>query len=365
MPDQDPLLHAVSGVLGAPVTDATVVDTLDELRMTRIARLLHLKIARCGDPPLARSCLALLESLPEAAAARLLRAPALCELLRAGAPLDHLVVLLHSEHAFERGERSTTWTALGDVWLGGEPPGPAPVHAREDRLCAPRLACGLPLDLSLPPVLAYPHAGLQRPRAPTPVELAAAMALIDAAIERLADVYPLGHRLLCELTSNVVVRVDDDRSSECWGASSAMAIGRTVVANPQAVASPAALAELLLHEAVHCALDCAELAGSLVVLAPQAVATTVRSPWTGASLYAHAFIHASVVWAVLLEYWVRHRARHGDDPEVDARCRFIEHGFVACDVPATLAEIAGSLAPPAAGVIAGAWEAARRAASRG
>jgi len=325
--DHDPLLAAVSGVLGEPVTAASLVATLHERRMNYLARGLHYRIARCADPRDTHACQAAIEALSEAAAARLLRSPTLCERLRTTSTDAQLRALL--EHA-------------------------------EFEADAPRLRCGLPVDLSLPAILANPDAGLQRPRALEPAELAAAIVQLDSAVECLGAVYPPGHHVFTELTSNLVLRVDEARPDECWGATSGIAIGRTAVINPAAAHDPAALAEVLLHEATHCALDCAELDRMLVVLDAEAFARKVPSPWTGALLYPHAFAHASVVWAVLLRFWAEYSARHPDHEHARVRSRFIRRGFMVGDLPATLSVLGEHLTAAAPAVITDAWAAARR-----
>ena len=320
------LQAVVAEVLGAPVSAEALVEALDTRRMTHVARLLHLRLARCRDRAAAEAGLARLDALSEAEARRLLRSPRLCEILRGDGPDEAL------------------WTALA-----GDSGGTA------ER----RLACGLRLDRSLPAALVHPSAGLRCPRPLTEAEEEAAARRLDAAIEVLGAVHPLGRRVLVELTSDVVLRADDERPGECWGASSGFAIGRTVVVHAEAAASAALLGEVLLHEATHCALDCAELEGSLAVIGPGALEVTVRSPWTGAPLFTHAFIHATVVWAVLLDYWARYAARFGEDDEARARIGFIRRGFTSCDLPSTLGPISAYLGGAAPAVIAEAWAAAQ------
>lgn len=271
------LCAIVSSMLERPLEEHAMVDTLRGIRLERMARLLHLRIARMEqDADRAR---ALLEALNEDSAHTLLESPALCEILRTGRPAAELIALLASGAS-------------------------APLPAR----------------------LVNPSAGLQQPFIPDPVEEAQSRARIDAALTHLQATTAFGHGVFTGLVKEVVLRGDNARRAECWGASSGAAIGRVAVINTLASNSPAQLAEVLLHEATHCALDCAELVSPLAEL-DHAASTFVPSPWTGNPLAPHALIHASVVWAVLHEYW---RACAGQ-AQAAARMRFIEQGFTRLD----------------------------------
>jgi|GEM_PF-1770906 len=355
--DHDPLLTAVSAVVGEPMTPANIIAVLRARAMHYLARRLHARIAQCSAPGDVRACLDAVDALPETAASELLRAPALCELLRVGGTDAQLRGLLAHD---DPGGAQGRWSVLGDFWFGREPPVHGLARGHDDHWHAPRLRCGVPVDLSLPAALVHPNAGLQRPRALTSPEQAVAVELLDRAVVGLEAAYPLGHRLFTELTSNLALRIDDRRPAECWGASSGIAVGRTAVINCAAADGDGMLAEVLLHEATHCALDCAELTQPLAVFHAAAFAVTVASPWTGAPLFAHAFVHASVVWAVLLRFWVGYSAVHGDRPHALARARFIRRGFAVCDASAPLAALREHLTAAAPDVVRGAWEAVRR-----
>jgi hypothetical protein len=357
--ERDPLLRILSGILGTPLSAGSVVEQLRALRLRRLARLMHYRIATLGEADEAASCLALLDQLSETAADQLLRSPALCENLRLSAEGGDLKDLLAAAHAADTGELLDAWSTMGDTWLGRNPPAGAPVVSREGRFFGPRLACGIPLDLSLPPAVAYPSSGLQRPYIPDGKETAAAVEHLDRAVEVLREVYPLGESILIGLSSNLVLRGDSARGKECWGASSGMAIGRIVVANPAIASSAAQLGEVLLHEATHCALDCAELDCSLLQLSGEVKPVAVPSPWTGSPLSPHALVHACVVWAVLLEYWACHRARHREDEAARARYGFIRAGFERIDLRALLGPIAGYLSDAAPRAVASACECAQ------
>lgn len=325
------LVCIVSEVLATDISASSLVHALRERRFVHLARLLHYRIATLPDPKARETCLRQLERLSEDAVDRLLRSPALCEILRLGGDAESLISLLESEAALDSGgaiAHRGGWSALGNVWLGDEPPNPFwPLRLREGHLTGPELACGIPIDLSLPPAVGRPSAGLKNPRIPDCGETQQAVELLNAAVDILDETSPINHTIFVGLTSNVVLRIDSARAAESWGASSGVAIGRTVIVNPAVAAGPHVLAESLLHEATHTAVDCAELESPLI-LDPVALAdATVSSPWTGNPLSLHAFLHACAVWAVLLEYWANYRMAGRTTEYGRERCAFIRRGF--------------------------------------
>lgn len=288
------LCEVVSAILERPVGAAELVPVLCQVRLERMARLLHLRIARmpqAADRELAAS---LIDALGDQQAQSMLQSPALCEIVRTGRPDAGLLFLLA---------------------CAGQP----------GQAVTPRLANGVALE-RLPVRLANPTAGLQCPAIPSASAQAAAMKTINAALRRLQSAAPFAYAMFSGLVQTLVVRNDSARAQECWGASSGAAIGRVAVINATASKSAAALGEVLLHEATHCAIDCAELVKPLVPLddpAQHSPSAIVASPWSGNPLTPHAFIHASVVWAVLHEYWSACRS----EQDADARLRYIDCGF--------------------------------------
>src|SRR5688572_13142597 len=116
----EPLRAAIVALLGASVAAADMIAELDIRRLEALARLLHYRIATLPDRGEAARCLVAIEGLSEVAAGRLLRDPGLCLALRLGPGGGELVALLEAALV--------------------EPDEPLPA-----------LACGLPLDRSLPP----------------------------------------------------------------------------------------------------------------------------------------------------------------------------------------------------------------------
>lgn len=332
----DPLLSIVSTILGMEIAADHFLDTLRTHRLHHIARLLHYRIATIYNVKEAAGCVAVLEHLSEDATERLLRAPALCELLRLGVAGDRLKKLLEVELLADLGDYSDAWSAQGDVWLGRHLPADTSLLTYEHgRFRTPRLDCNIPLDFSLPPLVEHPSSGLGHPKILDRAETLAALESLNGALDVLRAVYPLGYSAFASLTTNLVLRREDTRAEECWGATSGMAIGRIVIVNPAASRDEAFLAEALLHEATHCALDCAELEKPMLRLSADATSVTVNSPWTGNPLSSHALLHACVVWSVLLKYWTSYCTTLGDDESVAARRRFIQRGFQLID-PSTI-----------------------------
>ncbi|MFC5474604.1 aKG-HExxH-type peptide beta-hydroxylase [Paraherbaspirillum soli] len=358
------LLDVVSAVLDQPVTAGDLASSLHNARYTYLARLLHYRIATLPDPKDIEQCLTLLQELSEQAATDVLRSPAMCQLLRIGSGGEQSIKdLLKIAHATDSGQYLDAWSLLGDVWLGQDvPPGCLPLEYQDKRFCGPRLACGLPLDLSLPAALEIPSAGLQRPRLLSRHDTNYACECLDAAVEILETSSPLGHSIFSMLATNLVLRTETSRPSECWGATSGAAIGRIVVVNAAAAAHPKALAEVLLHEATHCAIDCAELSRPLVQWhAASTAGNTIPSPWTGNPLTPHAYIHACIVWVTLLEYWHCYRRLYGEDEISRARLLFIERGFKAMDGADHLGSMAGQMSDFAPQVVNLTRESARAA----
>lgn len=321
----------MSAVLCEPVEAFGLVDRLQQIRSYTMARLLHLRIAAISHPATRQACLDMVDALSEMEAARLLRSPALCELLRRGDDQDAIISILNTAHGADGTVPLDAWSALGDCWLGAHPPPGYPGLAdRQQRYWSPMLACGVPLDLSLGAWIDTPSAGLLQAELLSEDALAGIVPRLDEAIGLLATVYPPGHDVFSGLVANVLVRSDTARASECWGASSGIAAGRVVVVNIDKQPDTRLLGEVLLHEATHCALDYAEFTHPL--WRPEQPAalvgdSMVASPWTSNPLTPHAFLHASVVWAVLLHYWQRCEQHLGADAISHARRAFIARGF--------------------------------------
>jgi hypothetical protein len=283
--------------------------------------------------------------LPPEAIDRVLCSPAVCEGLRTG---DEAIwkppLLAEFILACAPDETSDSWSALGDVWLSDKPP--PGVHSllplTAGRLHGPRLACGVPIDNSLPAVLTHPSAGLQAPRLLEPTAQDDALRRLDAAVDLIAQVSPAAFDLVTTMTSNLVLRVEPLSAGTVRSASSAAALGRTVIVDPVG-ALPEALAEVLVHEASHTLLSAAELVEPLVPDPWIAAGVEVRSPWTGAALPLQAFLHACAVWSGLLAFWARAADEGVSVSYAHDRLLSLREGFRGLERPQTLGAVEGGL----------------------
>jgi HEXXH motif-containing protein len=205
------------------------------------------------------------------------------------------------------------------------------------------VACGLPIDCSLPAAISNPAASLTSPKILDPAATAESVALLDAAVRLLDEVAPDGAEAVRTLTSNIVVRTDAARCDLPYSASHPSTIGRTVIVNPEASPSPGFAAELLLHEATHHALGCAELISPMIIDARPLFEARTPSAWTGNSLTIPAFVHAGVVWAVLAEFWSRYLASNGPDGTAEERHEMAVNGLEVVDYDQALGPYAAHL----------------------
>ncbi len=263
-------------------------------------------------PPIAWSSVS---KLSPAAMERLLRSPALCQALRTNKPRA-VARMVEAEIVFERcaDEKIDLWSSLGNIWLGELP---APVDhpsMSRDRFGRPAAPCvdgRIPLDLSLAPIPKYPSASLDRPDSVDAAPSVAALQKLDEAMELVRAVSQQTCAVVERMTSNLVLRTDHSTPGRIRSATSAAAIGRTVLVNVEhpSVGVPDVM-EALVHEAIHSLTSCAELTHPLMPHDANPVCLH-RSPWTAAELHAHAFLHACLVWFGLLNFWLaaeRHRA---------------------------------------------------------
>ncbi len=309
-------------------------DAFRDARLGWLARQLGAELAGTPD-----DLAPMWQALSLNATARILRAPAICQALRVEAPPGVLRRAVTAEYILDQRPEMHVdhWSALGDVWLGEAPPAPhAPVlHRRGDgRYQAPALACGIPIDLSLPAVVAYPAAGVPDPQFAGVRDTAASVARLDGAMTRIAGASAAMREAVTDLVSNIVLRRDPAAPRRLQSASSAAALGRIVLVNAHARANTEALlAEVLLHEATHTAVSTVELAAPLVCDAASLMRCCIPSPWTGASLPVHAFLHACLVWFALSGFW----ARMEHTAEAAERLDFIRQGFETLAVDGTVA----------------------------
>lgn len=250
---------------------------------------------------------ALLPKLSLRATDRILKSPRVCQALRVGQPIllrcaleAEIVLDLFPEQPFEG------WSALGDVWLGAaSPEQSAPlIIDGAGRWRGPSLSNGVPIDLSEPLLPNFPQAALESAdHVGTTVDLQA-VAKLEEAVVFLATCSAAASSAVEQTTANLLLRTDSRSAGVLRNASSSAAIGRTVLINVgDANVSVADIAEALVHESIHALASCAELQDPLLQADGVASPICMQSPWTGAALHPHAFLHACLVWFGIYHLW--------------------------------------------------------------
>lgn len=84
--------------------------------------------------------------------------------------------------------------------------------------------------------------------------------------------------------------------------------GRIIVNNVFGAGGIERVADALVHEAIHCAIDHCELEQPIVIAL--GVEDRIESPWTGRSLDLNTFVQACFVWYGLANFWEHVDRRH-------------------------------------------------------
>jgi HEXXH motif-containing protein len=142
---------------------------------------------------------------------------------------------------------------------------------------------------------------------------------LEEVLDRLATVRsalaatsPLLLRFVVRFTKVLILQKDSTQPFS--SGSNGDYVGRSVIANPQ-VASTAALADAVVHEAIHSLLYMQEeqqpwvLDQSLYTPTP-----CVVSPWSGRTLPVRPFVQACFVWYGLANFWAMAASSGGFEP---------------------------------------------------
>jgi hypothetical protein len=299
-----------------------------ELNLTLFLRLMHTN-ARPG----AKDPIEAFDRLPGDSAVRLLLAPSFGYALRAG-NYDSITSLVFAELALHDRSDTTNldvWSPLGDVWLGNQPPplfGTDTLQEARGSFHAPHLDCGLPIDFSIHTALTVPSVGLQYPQHLAPDQIKRAVVVLNAAVNLLGQINAAALGMFVALVQNIVLRSSTDRHRLRSG-SSAAALGRIVLVNcDSSQIDVHDVTESLLHEAIHIAVSCTELTHPLVSAEVASnPEVTVVSPWSGARLHIHAFVHACLVWLALYRFWESCDQTESSGAWVRERLAYIRRGF--------------------------------------
>lgn len=223
-------------------------------------------------------------ALPAEAQARLYRAPETWSLLQ-GAGLGGRGYDIGLMSEWIDGERDRGWTALGD--------------RRDGRTVAATLPGGPVID-ALSPAAWRPLNEI--PGAAVPYDDAGAGAAVrktEEAFDLLARCSAVWADAVLRLAATVVCRCDP-HTAATTSSTTRLALGRIVLRNAHLeAATPAVLADALLHETVHILIDHAELGQGL--LADEGA--DIVSPWSERPLDANTFMQACYVWRALFAFW--------------------------------------------------------------
>jgi hypothetical protein len=210
------------------------------------------------------------------------------------------------------------WTALGDAYFPGGftryPPSTSTLVYRSDRaFFAPRVKGIIVADFHSMYARAPYASGLGEPASFAPGELLRIFRELDRGFEVIESVARAARDLIALFAKQIVLRKHASVPDVFRAFSLTDYLGRITILNPQLKRwNRFAFADALLHEAMHSFFFALELKeGSFVRSMSTALATKIRSPWTGAELDMYAYVHACLVWFGLFRFWSRATRRRG------------------------------------------------------
>lgn len=125
---------------------------------------------------------------------------------------------------------------------------------------------------------------------------------ICAALIAVGEAAPVAGDLIASFVRTVVVHETRDDSRAFLSGSWRRLIGKVGFVNP-ALATHEQLVDAFIHESIHSALYALELFEPLCDYESLSPATRIVSPWTGAVLPVHSYVHACFVWSGLRCFW--------------------------------------------------------------
>lgn len=195
----------------------------------------------------------------------------------------------------KREHGRTVWTALGDYRSSEDGADyQAPLVAGIIPLdCRSPLAQGEELNRFYGPFVDFTSLETQK--------------ILNGLNEAVAGISQSSHQVtdfIRLFTRVIIVRKNENSPHQVGSRSFSRYIGATIIENPLASATDAvALADSLLHEAIHHLLYSEELQRPFVSRLDLAKSFTVVSPWTGREINLRQYLHACFVWFGLWRFW--------------------------------------------------------------
>lgn len=258
-----------------------------------------------ADPKLGQALDATLRSSSDSAFSRVLTAPETSYRLiwkpETAPQLGHFILAaLRAEERLAgvpmRFE-AEAWTALGDV--GFFPDG------RIER--QPQLSFEMPLDFGSPLARAVDlgNGDTTTPREPfTPAERARVLSLLGEACAGIERVNSLILAFTVRFNKVLVLQKDSAEPNNFTSGSTGQYVGRSFLTNPHLDGvHVVAVAESLVHEAIHALLYMQERRKAWVSTSLYQGPQVLISPWTGSRLALRPFMQACFVWYGLLNLW--------------------------------------------------------------
>ena len=197
---------------------------------------------------------------------------------------------------------SPCWSALGDL---------AYAYAKDEgwtrQFSAARAAGFLPVDTRCPATRGeIPGMGTESAEISKAEESEIVNRLVEA-IDLVEAASGATLQLFRDFVRVIVARETTQRRNFHSGGAR-ITPGRIIVNNVLGAKGVERIADALVHEAIHCAIDHIELEQPIVIAL--GVDARIESPWTGRSLDLNTFVQACYVWYGLANFWERVDRRH-------------------------------------------------------
>jgi HEXXH motif-containing protein len=187
------------------------------------------------------------------------------------------------------------WSALGDFCFRREEHRPARAYYE-----APCVGGMIPVDYFSPYARFVDTMSNCAFEQYTDVERQDLFVKFEQAFESMMLASACASRFVAKLVRVVIPRKSSLRGDRCGSSSSRLHIGRVIFPNGH-IMDGEGLADGLIHEAIHGALNTLEALG--YVENPSSASLRFRSPWSGNDLSVRTYLHACFVWYGLVYFW--------------------------------------------------------------